>query len=206
MVQFILKAVAYWTSISGIILFGLIASIVNKLTNKDPTKWEMPLGILTLLDITQNHYYYIQYIYQCICVISFGFVILTIDLVLCGILTHIWTQILILQNAIRRSIINAHHLMFDKVYVKEIKRAEANFYIIQIQFQNPSENKFAIYDASNIEWQYLRQVVKDNTNYYVEILKIADTFEDLFNLIALMILFVTAAALCLLLLYASSVK
>lgn len=84
----------------GVIFFGMLASLLTKLTNADYKKWEMPLTPFVLFEITTTTYFLLIYIYQSISIIFFATIISSIDLLIVAVMAHIKTQIKFLKNII----------------------------------------------------------------------------------------------------------
>lgn len=87
---------------------GIIRTIRGRIVySDDPTKWEMPYGSISIIDLTVSPNYELAWIYQVISVCAFCLMISSIDLIIAGVMAHISTQCKILQNSLRRMVQNA---------------------------------------------------------------------------------------------------
>ncbi|GJQ74197.1 hypothetical protein Trydic_g19108 [Trypoxylus dichotomus] len=91
------------------VLNGYTMALTSKLRESDYHLWEVPWVPFGLFEVSTTFRYYVVYVYQATGITCFGFIIMTNDLLIVGVFTHVRTQFNILANFLR-NIVPEHML------------------------------------------------------------------------------------------------
>lgn len=99
------KTYLYGGSIAGFVIVTSLYALSTRLRRNDYHKWMLPYGPLTILDVTYGPNYVISLLYQTLCMLVYGGVYASSDLILTGVLAHISYQFKVLQYYLRNIVL-----------------------------------------------------------------------------------------------------
>lgn len=124
-----------------------------------------------------------------------------VDVLYASILAHLCLQCKLLQNTIKRMIINSIKAV-QKVRWKDF----SNVRWYKFSSFKEQQNTDVVITTSDIPWEYLEKAIKDVVVYHMSIVKLSDEVEEVFNIPTLTVFTSMSLCICFILYQGSIVR